>query len=131
MYTGEPMTNEFRSNNSKAAKLTGQQVVEIREKYNSFGYTQARLSREYTVSISTIANIVRGVSWQQLPLMKTPSMEAESLATGQAELEELMRKRLVAGEFEVSASPSEPTVETQLSPEAQSNINRYLGKERK
>lgn len=41
--------------------------MEIREKYASGLYTQARLSREYHVTIGTIRSIVNGLTWQELP----------------------------------------------------------------
>jgi hypothetical protein len=54
----------FQRHNRTAAKLTGEQVVEIRERYAFERVTQAQLSREYGVSLNTIANIVNGLSWQ-------------------------------------------------------------------
>jgi hypothetical protein len=57
---------KFSQGNTRAAKLTGMQVMEIREKYAAGTHTQGALSREYLVSISTIRNIVHGVTWQQL-----------------------------------------------------------------
>lgn len=76
----------FSANNRKAAKLTGEQVIEIRQKYALPGrqYTQDRLAREYQVSVNTIRNIVNGVTWQTLPTIKT---QAEELT--EAKLSEL------------------------------------------
>lgn len=56
----------FTLHNTKASKLTGAKVIEIRAKYASRDYTQEQLSREYQVSINTIRNVVRGVTWQHL-----------------------------------------------------------------
>ena len=58
---------KFRLGNTKASRLTAVGVMEIREKWASGGYTQAQLSREYQVSITTIRNIIQGVTWQRLP----------------------------------------------------------------
>lgn len=63
---------KFNRGNSKAAKLNAEKVHEILEKYNSQGYTQARLCREYGVGVNTIGRIVRGESWQSVP---TPARE--------------------------------------------------------
>lgn len=67
--TGSPgiskMSNEFRLNHRKAAKLTGEQVVEIHALYNA-GMTQGALGRRYKVAVNTIGRIVRGESWMNL-----------------------------------------------------------------
>ena len=53
--------------NRRAAKLTGEQVLEIRFRYaNEPGCTQGALARRFEVSIGTIANIVNGLTWQSL-----------------------------------------------------------------
>ncbi len=55
----------FQTHNHKASKLTGEQVLLIRARYAAErGCTQAQLSREYGVSISTIRNILNGTTWQ-------------------------------------------------------------------
>lgn len=57
----------FQRGNTKGRKLNGEQVVEIRERYaTERGCTQGQLCREYGVSISTIANVVNGNTWQHL-----------------------------------------------------------------
>jgi hypothetical protein len=71
--------SKFNQGNTKASKLTGVEVMQIREKYASGIYTQSRLSREFRVSISTIRNIVTGVSWQDLPDV-TPQHVADESA---------------------------------------------------
>ena len=61
--------NKFTQGNTKASRLTGVQVMEIRDKYANrlhTGITQEDLSREYQVSITTIRNVVHGVTWQRL-----------------------------------------------------------------
>ena len=49
--------------NTKAAKLTPSQVVEIRTRYEE-GETQAHLSRVFGVGVQQIGRIVRGEAWQ-------------------------------------------------------------------
>jgi hypothetical protein len=46
------------------AKLTDQQVAEIRAKYKPREYSQARLGREYGVTQSAIGAIVNGRTWK-------------------------------------------------------------------
>jgi hypothetical protein len=52
----------FNRSNIRAAKLTPEQVVVIRELYNA-GRTQRELCQAYGVSKETIGRIVRGESW--------------------------------------------------------------------
>lgn len=55
----------FSRGNKRAAKLTGEEVMQIRESYfNERGCTQGLLAIRYQVSVNTIASIVRGHSWQ-------------------------------------------------------------------
>jgi hypothetical protein len=57
----------FVQGNKRAARLRGEQVIEIRERYaTERGCTQARLSRDYGVTVGTIANIVNGLTWQNI-----------------------------------------------------------------
>jgi hypothetical protein len=57
----------FHTGNNKAARLTGEQVVEIRERYGTeIGLSQSMLARQYDVSINTVAKIVNGLSWRHL-----------------------------------------------------------------
>jgi hypothetical protein len=56
----------FQNRNSRAAKLTEVQVVEMRARYAK-GETQSSLSRVYQVSLVQVGRIVRGESWQHTP----------------------------------------------------------------
>lgn len=58
--------SRFTRGNSRAAKLTDAQVLDIREKYFRHGYSQNRLAREYQVVPQTIGRIVNGLSRQNL-----------------------------------------------------------------
>jgi len=62
----------FQKGNRNAKKLTGEQVMEIRERYGIPGVTQPMLAREYGVSLPTIANILNYVTWQN-PSYSPPS----------------------------------------------------------
>lgn len=60
-------STKFNVGNTKASKLTGAEVMEIREKYASGIYTMNRLAREYHVTRNTISDIVHCITWQDLP----------------------------------------------------------------
>lgn len=53
------------SENVHSAKLTKQQVIEIREKYRSRQVSMRQMSRDYAVSHSTIAKIVHFRGWKE------------------------------------------------------------------
>lgn len=55
--------SKFERNHTKAAKLTGEQVQQIRQRYDD-GESQSALCRSYGVSIGQIGRIVRRESWQ-------------------------------------------------------------------
>lgn len=64
----------FVRGNSKAAKLTNEQVFEILDKYWNHDQSQASLSREYGVVPETIGRICRGDSRKNIPTpTKAPS----------------------------------------------------------
>jgi hypothetical protein len=57
----------FQQGNTRARKLTADDVLAIREKYLVIGgYTYSMLSIEYGVSNNTIKDIVKGNSWQRI-----------------------------------------------------------------
>lgn len=56
----------FQQGNNRASKLTGEQVMNIRDEYKMRGVTQPMLAIKYQVSVNTIANIVKGLTWQHL-----------------------------------------------------------------
>ena len=58
---------KFDQGNSKAAKLTNEEVWQIKERYAKGDCTQASLCREYKVSKETIGRIIRGETRQGVP----------------------------------------------------------------
>lgn len=84
--------SKFNQGNSKASKLTGVEVMEIREKYASGLYTYDRLSREYFVATNTIRSIVKGTSWQQLPSVTPQEVVEEGAVRSMRRLNELMKE---------------------------------------
>jgi hypothetical protein len=59
----EPVTHRENVRRGKSAKLTGDQVAEIRSRYTGERGEQSSLAREYGVSFSTIHYIVHGKAW--------------------------------------------------------------------
>jgi transcriptional regulator with XRE-family HTH domain len=59
--------SKFGQNNTRAAKLSNEQVFELRGLYAE-GATQAHLARRYGVTTNTVGRIVRGESRQNVPL---------------------------------------------------------------
>ena len=56
---------KLRTFNARSAKLTGEQILEIRDLYEA-GWSQGRLAREFKMSVVQIGRIVRGESWAKL-----------------------------------------------------------------
>lgn len=83
---------KFPQGHHKAAKLTGVQVLRIRELY-SVGYSQGALAREFQVTIGTIGRIVRGESWQAItegePVVGPGVLASEAELSAQRLVEQL------------------------------------------
>ena len=56
----------FRGTNNPKARLTEEQVIEIRRKYDSGEMTQKEIAKEYNVGWSTIHNIVLRLTWTHI-----------------------------------------------------------------
>lgn len=56
--------SKFGRFNTRAARLSPEQVLEIRQRYAA-GETQGSLCRTFSVSVGTIGRIVRGETWNQ------------------------------------------------------------------
>lgn len=71
----------YHSKDSKARKLTQQQVEEIRQ-FAAQGATQSSLCKHYGVTIGTIGRIVRGESWVTSirPVGPSPAEQDATLA---------------------------------------------------
>lgn len=69
---------KFEARNTRSAKLTAGQVIDMRHKYAHLRYTQGRLAREYGLSVVQVGRILRGESWQGLPIEPTSEEIAAS-----------------------------------------------------
>lgn len=57
------LTPCFKGSNNPMAKLTDLDVLEIRKKHISCKYSVKKLSKEYSVSLGTIYNIINNRNW--------------------------------------------------------------------
>ena len=98
----------FERKNSKAAKLTPEDVRAIR-KYYAEGATQGDLCRHFGVSVGQIGRIVRGESWSGKAAdgMKTAAEAERSLARVQAMLSD-QPPAVMAQTARVVAPPPSP-----------------------
>lgn len=63
--------SKFQRNHKRSAKLTGEQVLDIRRRYLD-GESQGALARDFHVSVGQIGRIVRGESWQETAQVEDP-----------------------------------------------------------
>jgi plasmid maintenance system antidote protein VapI len=88
-------TDNKGSKNSQA-KLTKEQVLEIREKYVTSGATHRKLAEKYGVAVSVIGNIVCGKTWKDCGGPITRTRRLGNRLTEKQVLE--IRERYVAGD---------------------------------
>jgi transcriptional regulator with XRE-family HTH domain len=60
--------SKFSQGNTRGAKLTNEQVFELRRLYNEEGWTQSQLSKHFNLSVNHIGRIVRGESRRAVPM---------------------------------------------------------------
>lgn len=58
--------NTGKGSNNHESKLTEEQVLDIRKKYNPTKITYKEIAKEYNVSKSCIANIIQGNTWRHI-----------------------------------------------------------------
>jgi hypothetical protein len=91
--TTQDQIGRLMSKRKGNARVTDETVCQIRQLYHK-GYTQASLSRHFSMSVNQIGKIVRGEAWQHLPLdgegfvpgtdelvAMTPEMQSDAEAT--------------------------------------------------
>ena len=71
--------SKFSRGNTRAAKLSNEDVFEMRRLYQDEGWTQAQLSRHFGVVVNTVGRIVRGESRQRVEMPADPSAIAARL----------------------------------------------------
>lgn len=86
--------SKMRKYNTRSAKLSNSQVIEIRQHYAD-GWSQGRLAREFDMSVVQIGRIVRGESHRGLKSFKSERelrLEAENLVIDPQELRESIER---------------------------------------
>lgn len=58
----------MKRSNPRAAKLSNEQVFEMRSLYNTGEWSQGALARRFGVAINTVGGIVRGETRQAVPM---------------------------------------------------------------
>jgi len=85
---------QFQPGNTKSTKLTNEQVLDIRLKYQDEGWTQAQLARHFGVNVNTVGRIVRGETRQRVPMPTDPHEMARRLMALQEEENRRTQERL-------------------------------------
>lgn len=80
----------FNQGNTKAGKLTAVEVLQIREKYATGLYTYDRLALEYGVATNTVRSIVKGTSWQNVPMITPGHVIDDAALRSQRKLEAML-----------------------------------------
>jgi DNA-binding transcriptional regulator LsrR (DeoR family) len=99
-FTRYTTSGKFTRGHRRAAKLTPEQVLEIRRLYSEEGWTQSRLSLTFGMSVGQIGRIVRGEQWQgytQIPneqeigdrMVREPA-SAEEIAESEARMKVIL-----------------------------------------
>jgi hypothetical protein len=99
----------LRSGNSRAAKMTPMNILEIREKYAA-GRTQGSLAREFGISVGQIGRIVRNESWQQF----TPVTTEHDLRIRGAMEHQALKQTEMTPEIQASAEAALARLEGQV-----------------
>lgn len=100
---------QFSKGNLRSAKLSNEQVLEMRQLYHDEQWTQAALARRYGVNVNTVGRIVRGESRQRVPMpVGNPADIAARLVaiqeeTNQATADKLQRD--IQREFDSHVKP--------------------------
>jgi len=81
---------KFSQGNTRASRLTAEQVHSIRARYAEHTATQRQLAIDYNVSITTISNIVHGLTWQNVPMIEPKDEEERRIAESQRLLKTLL-----------------------------------------
>lgn len=96
-----------------SAKLTPEQVVEIRRLYFQEHWTQARLARRFQITIGTVGRIVRGETWQGRAGAPGTSFDQskpldQQVAESQARLEQMIDMQEKEPEIPDILKPKKP-----------------------
>jgi transcriptional regulator with XRE-family HTH domain len=79
--------SKFVLNNSRASKLTNEQVFELRRLYNHEGWSQRALGEHFNLSVNHVGRLVRGESRRAVP-MALPKEDHTAVQRRLTELQE-------------------------------------------
>lgn len=94
---------KFWSGNSKAAKITVHDVQQMRHDYDTGQATQGALAKRYKLSITQVARIVRGESWQNVPAIELGAFDLEASARRMLALQEEIQGQSARARMEEDA----------------------------
>lgn len=104
--------SKFTVGHRRSAKLTPEQVLDMRRLYAEEGWSQGRLARHFCLSVGQVGRIVRGEQWQDYPQVLTdqeiehrmailPQPDAATLEESMARLSEKLLNPLSPGPKEI------------------------------
>lgn len=93
-------STQFGFGHKKSAKLSGEQVYEIRRRYTEERHTQGRLARDFGVSVGHIGRIVRGENWIDVAQVEDPQVIRDAAADSLARLLQMQKAPLPSEEKE-------------------------------
>lgn len=99
----------FRPGNRRAAKLTPNQVLEIRQRYAD-GETQRRLASDFGMSVGHIGRIVRGEQWADYAQVPTDQELESAMASGPIPTAQELAESMARLE-QLRSAPVEPEVD--------------------
>lgn len=91
--------SKFRAGHKRSAKLTGEQVLSIRQRYLA-GESQGSLARDFQISVGQIGRIVRGESWIAQARVEDPQAIRDEAADSLARLLQMQKDPLPSEEKE-------------------------------
>lgn len=91
--------SKFPRGHKRAAKLTGEAVLEIRQRYVN-GESQGSLARAFQISVGQIGRIVRGESWIETAQVEDPQGIRDAAADSLARLLQMQKAPLPSEEKE-------------------------------
>lgn len=91
--------SKFPRGHKRSAKLTGEAVLEIRQRYVD-GESQGSLARAFQISVGQIGRIVRGESWIETAQVEDPQGIRDAAADSLARLLQMQKDPLPSEEKE-------------------------------
>jgi hypothetical protein len=126
---------KFNKGHTRAAKLTGEQVYQLRLDYVG-GMTQGELCHKYQISIGQVGRIVRGESWQafhnpaEVATGVIPPIMQKSDEQIQTEADASLARVMERMQADITKAREKP-LDSFLNDEARERAKGYLGEKDK